>query len=120
MARLRPVLDHGILELDNNTAERAMCSVVIGRKNYLFVGLQTGGKAAAIANTPIETAKLNKVDPQAWLADTLARIPDHSGRRSATVENCDIGQPDQTLTLSLKILVLKWQRRAAKKCRSPS
>ena len=44
MARLRPYLDHGILELDNNTAERAMRSVAIGRKNYLFVGSQTGGK----------------------------------------------------------------------------
>ena len=77
MARLRPYLDHGILELDNNTAERAMRSVAIGRKNYLFVGSQTGGKAAAIAYTLIETAKLNGVDPQAWLADTLARIPDY-------------------------------------------
>ena len=59
------------------TAERAMRSVALGRRNYLFVGSQTGGKSAAIAYTPIETAKLNGVDPQAWLADTLARIPDH-------------------------------------------
>ena len=51
-------------------------SVAIGRKNYLFVGSQTGGRAAAIAYTLIETAKLNGVDPQARLADTLARIPD--------------------------------------------
>ena len=77
MARLRPYLDHGILELDNNTAERAMRSVAIGRKNYLFVGSQTGGKSAAIAYTLIETAKLNGIDPQSWLADTLARIPDY-------------------------------------------
>ena len=59
MKRLRPYLDHGILELDNNTAERAMRSIAIGRKNYLFVGSQSGGKAAAIAYTLIETAKLN-------------------------------------------------------------
>jgi transposase len=65
MARMRPYLDHGILELDNNTAERAMRSVAIGRKNYLFVGSQTGGRAAAIAYTLIETAKLNGIDPQA-------------------------------------------------------
>jgi hypothetical protein len=77
MTRMRPYLDHGILELDNNTAERAMRSVAIGRKNYLFVGSLTGGRAAAIACTLIETAKLNGVDPQAWLADTLARIPDY-------------------------------------------
>ena len=77
MARMRPYLDHGILEVDNNTAERAMRAVALGRKNYLFVGSQTGGKSAAIAYTLIETAKLNGVDPQAWLVDTLARIPDH-------------------------------------------
>lgn len=77
MNRLRPYLDHGFLELDNNTAERAMRSVAVGRKNYLFVGSQTGGRAAAIAYTLIETAKLNGIDPQGWLADTLTRIPDH-------------------------------------------
>jgi len=81
MARLRPYLDQGVLELDNNTAERAMRSIAIGRKNYLFVGSQTGGKAAAIAYTLIETAKLNGIDPQAWLADTLARIPDYKINR---------------------------------------
>ncbi|MBK6469030.1 MAG: IS66 family transposase [Rhodobacter sp.] len=81
MARLRPYLDHGILEIDNNTAERAMRPVALGRKNYLFVGSQTGGKSAAIAYTLIETAKLNGVDPQAWLADTLARIADHKINR---------------------------------------
>lgn len=81
MARMRPYLDHGILELDNNTAERAMRAVALGRKNYLFVGSQTGGKSAAIAYTLIETAKLNGVDPQAWLADTLARIAEHKINR---------------------------------------
>ena len=81
MARTLPYLDHGILELDNNTAERAMRAVALGRKNYLFVGSQTGGKSAAIAYTLIETAKLNGVDPQAWLANTLARIPDHKINR---------------------------------------
>ena len=81
MARMRPYLDHGILEIDNNTAERAMRAVALGRKNYLFVGSQTGGKSAAIAYTLIETAKLNGVDPQAWLNNTLARIPDHKIKR---------------------------------------
>jgi transposase len=74
---MRPYLDNGILEIDNNTAERAMRAIALGRKNYLFVGAQTGGKSAAIAYTLIETAKLNGLDPQAWLADTLARIPDY-------------------------------------------
>ena len=77
MERLRPYLDHGILELDNNAAERGMRAVALGWKNYLFVGSEAGGKAAAIAYTLIETAKLNAVDPNAWLANTLARIPDY-------------------------------------------
>jgi len=81
MARMRSYLDQGILELDNNTAERAMRAVALGRKNYLFVGSQTGGKSAAIAYTLIETAKLNGVNPQSWLADSLARISDHKINR---------------------------------------
>jgi hypothetical protein len=77
MERLRPYLDNGNLELDNNAAERGMRAIALGRKNYLFVGSEAGGKTAAIAYTLIETAKLNAVDPHAWLADTLARIPDY-------------------------------------------
>ncbi len=77
MKKLRPWLDHGILELDNNTAERSMRPIALGRKNYLFMGSEGGGKSAAIAYTLIETAKLNGVDPQAWLTDTLGRIADH-------------------------------------------
>jgi len=77
MKRLRPYLEHGVLELDNNTAERSIRAIAIGRKNWLFAGSEGGGKAAAIAYTCIETAKLNHVDPQAWLTDTLNRIADH-------------------------------------------
>ena len=74
---MRPYLTNGIFELDNNTAERGMRAIALGRKNYLFVGSEAGGKAAAIAYTLIETAKPNAVDPNAWLLDTLVRIPDH-------------------------------------------
>lgn len=77
MERLRPYLSNGHLEINNNAAERSMRAIALGRKNYLFVGSETGGRAAAIAYTLIETAKLNGIDPQAWLADTLARIPDY-------------------------------------------
>ncbi len=80
LARMEPMrayLDNGILELDNNTAEREMRAIALGRKNYLFVGSEAGGKAAAIAYTLIETAKLNDVDPEAWLADAIARTPDY-------------------------------------------
>jgi transposase len=79
--KLRPYLDHGFLEIDNNSAERSMRCVALGRKNYLFMGSESGGKSAAIAYTLIETAKLNGVDPQAWLTDTLGRIADHEINR---------------------------------------
>ena len=51
--------------------------MALGRKNYLFMGSERGGKSAAIAYTLIETAKLSGVDPQAWLTDVLGRIADH-------------------------------------------
>ena len=76
LKRLRPYLSNGELELDNNPAERAMRAVALGRKNWLFAGSTGGGKAAAIAYTLIETAKLNGVDPQAWLTHILANIAD--------------------------------------------
>jgi hypothetical protein len=54
-----------------------MKPVALGRKNYLFAGSEGGGKSAAITYTLIETARLNGVDPQAWLTHVLARIADH-------------------------------------------
>ena len=81
MPKARPYLDHGFLELDNNTAERAVRPVTLGRKNYLFMGSEAGGKSAAIAYTLIETAKMNKVNPEAWLAWVLERIQDHPANR---------------------------------------
>lgn len=58
-----------------------MRGIAIGRKNYMFVGSERGGKSAAIIYTHMETAKLNKVDPQAWLTDVLTRIADHKIKR---------------------------------------
>jgi transposase len=81
MKRMIPYLEHGFLELDNNTAERSIRPIAVGRKNYLFMGSDRGGKSAAIAYTLIETAKLNGVDPQAWLTDVLSRIADHKINR---------------------------------------
>ena len=77
LPKTRPYLDKGFLELGNNTVERAMKPVAIGRKNWMFAGSQRGGNSMAIAFTLIETAKLNKVDPQAWLTWVLERIADH-------------------------------------------
>lgn len=81
MPKARGYLDNGFLELDNNAAERAMRPIALGRKNYLFMGSQRGGKSAAIAYTLIETAKLNNVDPQAWLTWVLGCIADHKINR---------------------------------------
>ena len=81
LKRLRPYLEDGRLSIDNNAAERGMRAIAVGRKNYLFMGSDNGGKSAAVAYTLIETAKLNGVDPQAWLTDTLARIADHKINR---------------------------------------
>ncbi len=80
-AALVRYIDDGHLEIDNNAAERALRGVAIGRKNWLFAGSDQGGHRAAAIFSLIETAKLNHVDPQAWLADTIARIADHPARR---------------------------------------
>jgi transposase len=77
LPRLHAYLRHGVLEIDNNTCERSIRGIAVGRKNYLFMGSEGGGKATAIAYTLIETAKMNGVDPQAWLTDVLGRIADH-------------------------------------------
>lgn len=75
--KLRSYLDNGFLEADNNSAERAMKPIALGRKNFLFVGSPGGGRTAAIAYTLIETAKLNGVNPQEWLTWVLKSIADH-------------------------------------------
>jgi transposase len=74
-------LDDGRICLTNNAAERAIRGVALGRKSWTFAGSDRGGERAAAMYTLIETAKLNGIDPQAWLADALARIGDHPARR---------------------------------------
>ncbi|MCW0232498.1 MAG: IS66 family transposase [Ferrovibrio sp.] len=68
-------LDDGRVCLTNNAAERALRGVALGRKAWLFAGSERGGERAAFMYSLIITAKLNDVDPQAWLADVLARMP---------------------------------------------
>src|ERR1700680_3461528 len=75
--------DDGRLALDNNPAERALRCVAIGRKNYLFAGSDAGGRRAAAIYSLIESAKLNGLNPQHYLADVLVRIADHPARRIA-------------------------------------
>ena len=74
-------LSDGRICLTNNAAERALRGIAIGRKNWLFAGSDRGGERAASMYTLIATAKLNNIDPQAWLADVLNRIADHPARR---------------------------------------
>ena len=81
MKSLRPYIEHGFLEIDNNPTERAIGPIVLGRKNFLFTGSASGRKAAAIGFTLFETAGINDVDPQAWLAQFLERIPDYKINR---------------------------------------
>ena len=69
-------LNDGRICLTNNAAERALRGIALGRKSWLFAGSDRGGERAAFIYTLIGTAKLNNIDPQAWLADTLARIND--------------------------------------------
>ena len=69
--------DDGRLEIDNNAAERALRAVTLGRKNYLFAGSDSGGERAAIIYSLIGTAKLNGLDPEAYLRMVLTRIADH-------------------------------------------
>jgi transposase len=73
----RRFLDDGRICLTNNAAERALRGIALGRKSWLFAGSDRGGERAAVMYTLIQTARLNNVDPQAWLADVLARINDH-------------------------------------------
>ena len=74
-------LDDGRICLTNNAAERALRGIALGRKAWLFAGSDRGGERAAVMYTLIQTARLNDVDPQAWLADVLRRIADHPPSR---------------------------------------
>ena len=67
-------LDDGRLEIDNNIAVRAIRSIAVGRRNWLFAGSKVGGERAAAIYSVIETCKVNGVDPQAYIADVTARI----------------------------------------------
>jgi transposase len=74
---LRRYCDDGRLEIDNNAAERSLRAVVLGRKNYLFNGSDAGGERAAAIYSLISSAKLNDLNPEAYLRNVLERIADH-------------------------------------------
>jgi transposase len=76
-AALTRYTEDGIIEIDNNAAERALRGPVLSRKNFLFAGADSGGERAAAMYTLLETAKLNGLDPEAYLRNVLERISDH-------------------------------------------
>jgi hypothetical protein len=79
--RFARFIDDGRICLTNNAAERALRGFALGRKSWLFAGSERGADRAAIMATLITTAKLNDIDPQAWLADVLNRIAEHPAHR---------------------------------------
>ena len=76
-------LDDGRICMSNNAAERALRGVALGRRNWTFAGSDEGGRRAAAVYSLMTTCKLNDVDPRAWLADVLAKLPDHPVQRIA-------------------------------------
>ena len=80
---LNRYVDHAILSIDNNLAERILRMVVIGRKNWLFVGSDNGGKRAAIIYSLVASCKLCEIDPFEYLRDVLDRVSVHPARKIA-------------------------------------
>jgi transposase len=87
--------DDGRIEIDNNAAERALRGVALGRGNYLFMGSDAGGERAAAIYSLVETAKLNGLDPQAYLREVLTRIAEHPINRIEELLPWNIGRDDE-------------------------
>ena len=83
--------EDGRVEMDNNAAERALRAVAVGRKNYLFAGSDAGGERAAAIYSLLGSAKLNGIDPEAYLSSVLRRIADHPINRIAELLPWNIG-----------------------------
>lgn len=87
--------DDGRIEIDNNAAERALRGVAVGRGNYLFMGSDAGGERAAAMYSLVETAKLNGLDPFAYLREVIGRIGDHPINRVDELLPWNIGADDR-------------------------
>lgn len=84
--------DDGRIEIDNNAAERALRGVSLGRKNFLFFGSDAGGERAAAIYSLVETAKLNGLDPEAYLREVFERIAEHPINRIEELLPWNIGR----------------------------
>jgi transposase len=90
--------DDGLLEVDNNAAERSLRAIALGRKNYLFAGSDSGGERAAAIYSLIGSAKLNGLAPEAYLRNVLTRIPDHPVNRIADLLPWNVTLPVPAMT----------------------
>ena len=86
-------LADGRVCMTNNAAERAIRPLAVGRRNWTFAGSDAGGRRTAAMYTLIETCKLNDIDPRAWLADVLARLPEHRSHRRTAALELEAGPP---------------------------
>ena len=94
------LLDDGRVCLTSNAAERALRGIAVGRKAWLFAGSGRGGERDAAIYSLIVTAKLNDVDPRAWLADVLRRIADQPASRLAELLPWNRRNPTDTAAVA--------------------
>lgn len=94
-AALTRYVEDGRIEIDNSAAERAIRGIALGRANYLFMGSDAGGHRAASLYSLVETAKLNGLDPQAYLHEVLERIAEHPINRIEELLPWNLGAREQ-------------------------
>ena len=116
MKRLRGYLDHGFLELDNNTAERSMRGIAIGRKNYMFIGSERGGKSAAIIYTSWKQPSSTTLTPKRS-SQTSSAAPQTTGSTGLMNSCRGIIRREWTLTTEFTSrAILKWAEDNGKRC----
>jgi transposase len=89
-------VDDPILDIDNNLSERTLRMVVIGRKNYLFAGSESGAERAAVIYSLVASCKLHDIDPFWYFKDVLERISTHPASRIDKLLPCNWNKPQQT------------------------